>query len=144
MDNQNTQNKQKTPVNNGKPAPAQRFQSPKQPYAIKVLEDALRKNEEELELWKPYIRRFSWMHSTKRSNVIPSPENETFKVVVAYKDYFGNEFVSDTFYFVVSPESVKNKYFKSIMHPQAEGNYSPCENRIAQLKEAIEILKATK
>jgi hypothetical protein len=68
----------KQPVNN-KPSCYR-----KAPYAMKALEDALRKNEQELEYWQKHVG-------------------------------------------------------KSIA--QVEGNISPCEDRIAQIKEVISILE---
>lgn len=72
--------------NNQKPVQKQ-SPSAKVPYAMKVLEDALRKNEHELEFWKKHLGK----------NI-----------------------------------------------PQVEGNVSPCENRIEQIKEVILILKQPK
>jgi len=41
--------------NNQKPAPTKQPMSQKVPYAMKVLEDALRKNEQELKYWQQHV-----------------------------------------------------------------------------------------
>lgn len=168
MDNQNVKNKQKVGTDNGA-TQAQRFQAPKQPYALKVLEDVLRKEEEELKLWSSLVRKFAWLYC-KNSDMFP--HNKV--VIIGYKDGFGKEFVSNPISLgftihighknefgkkmIYGPmfhdctiqklgivinelEMAKNVFIKSITDEQAEGNFGPCENRIAQLKEVIQNLK---
>lgn len=129
----------KTPQNQ----PVQRGPQSKIPYALKVLEDALRKNEEELRFWKKHVRVFSWMRSRKKGL-----DNQTVSVVIAYKDGFGKEFLSKEFLFLTAPdfcenslEYCKHNFMDSITNIQAEGNVGPCEDRIKQIKQVLEKLK---
>src|SRR6185369_5430857 len=130
-----------------KKQPAQKFQPVKLPYAIKVLEDALRKNEEELKLWKKHVRVFSWMQAKKlaESSLRKNSKDYTLKVIIAYQDGFGNESTSKAISFQTSDEycsnsleHCKNHFMESITNIQAEGNIGPCEERIKQIKEALE------
>lgn len=130
--------------NNQKPAPAKQYVSAKVPYAMKVLEDALRKNEQELELWKKHVRIFSWSRIAKHDLGMSGVCR--FEITVALKDGFGTETVENMQICIgadckTTAEDYKEAIIKNSLNIQAEGNFEPCKNRIQQIKEVISILK---
>jgi hypothetical protein len=134
------------PNNNQKQPPVKQSVSAKVPYAMKVLGDALRKNEEELEYWKKHIRKFSWSRIIKEDK--PSEKLCCYTITIAFKDGYGKEILTtENFKICIGNEceitinDYEKKLLKSVINIQAEGNYSPCESRIEQIKEVIEILK---